>query len=308
MVRRILWTLVIGYCTAASAEVPLGARHVLVVDPDKGEVLLDKDSSTVVPIASLTKLMTAMVVLDAGQDPDEVIRIEAEDVDTLKHTGSRLSVGAHLSRRSALRLALTCSDNRAAAALARTYPGGREAFMAAVGEKLRELGMESTSFAEPTGLSASNRSSASDLVKLVHAASAYFEITQFTTQSKDSVEVNGREIAYQNTNHLVGTPGWNILLSKTGFTNEAGYCVAMWLQAETKKVIVVLLGAAASSQRMVDTLNVQRWLAGETTYLAAPASHRTHFAKARHPGTRLRRQDVAAERPAQNEIAAPEVK
>lgn len=260
-----LWFF-IGGSSAWAADVSISAQHAMLVDEETGDVLLGKDPAVPVPIASLTKLITAMVVLDARQNADELIRIEVEDVDTLKHARSRLAVGVPLSRRALLELTLMASDNRAAAALVRTYPGGHEAYSNALGAKLRELGLESTYLEEPTGLSPNNRSSAADLVKIVRAACAYPEIAQYTTQRGNTIDIQGQLRRFQNTNRLIGGPGWDILLSKTGFTNEAGYCLVMRMRAADRQVILVLLGAGSNAQRMADAYTIRRWMAGDSTY------------------------------------------
>jgi len=279
MFKKTLLALLLSYAATASA-LPFSSRHALVFEEESGSVLLEKDANTVVPIASLTKLMTAMVVLDAKQDMNEVISIEESDVDTLKHSSSRVPVGVNLARGDVLHLALMSSDNRAAAALARTYPGGRTAFLSAVKAKIAELGMSNTVIEEPTGLSPHNRSTAADLVKMAKAASSYPEITHLTTESSDVFDINGRHVEYRNTNRLVGRRGWDILLSKTGFTQEAGRCLIMRMQAAGKHVIVVLLNAKESTARMVDAENVQRYLTGQPLF-AAKSTVRVATSKAK---------------------------
>jgi D-alanyl-D-alanine carboxypeptidase/D-alanyl-D-alanine endopeptidase (penicillin-binding protein 7) len=229
-----------------------------VVEEGTGKVLLEKNADNVVPIASLTKLMTAMVVLDSKPDMEEIINIDPTDVDTIKHSSSRVPVGAALPRKDVLQLALMSSDNRAAAALARTYPGGIVSFTAAVHAKLAELGMTHTTIEEPTGLSPGNTSTAADLVKMAEAASTYADITRITTSPNDLINIKGRMVEYRNTNQFVGKPGWDILLSKTGFTNEAGRCIIMKLQSAEKSIIMVLLNARANSVRALDAVNVHR--------------------------------------------------
>jgi D-alanyl-D-alanine carboxypeptidase/D-alanyl-D-alanine endopeptidase (penicillin-binding protein 7) len=222
----------------------------------------------VAPIASLTKLMTAMVVLDAHQDMNEPIEIEKQDVDVLKHSSSRVPVGATIPRRDVLQLALMSSDNRAAAALGRTYPGGMEAFRIAVKRKIAALGMTQTVIEEPTGLSPHNQSSATDLVKMATAASNYPEITRITTSSSDLINIKGREVEYHNTNRLVGAKGWDIGLSKTGYTQEAGRCLIMRIKAAGKNATMVLLNAGASSVRVLDALNIRRHVLGDAAPVA----------------------------------------
>src|SRR5450830_2160373 len=221
MLKKIVAVLLSSF-TAAALAVPLGSQSVLVVEDGTGKVLLEKNSTVQVPIASLTKLMTAMVVLDSKPNMDEPIAIDKQDVDMLKHSTSRVPVGASIPRRDVLQLALMSSDNRAAASLARTYPGGVEAFKTAVKAKIAALGMTQTTIEEPTGLSPNNKSTAADLVKMARAASTYPEITRITTDAKDIININGRGVEYHNTNRFVGAKGWDIGLSKTGYTQEAG--------------------------------------------------------------------------------------
>lgn len=267
MFKKSLMALLLS--TAASAfAIPFSSQHALVFDEDTGAVLLEKNAHEVVPIASLTKLMTAMVVLDAHLDMNEIIRIDESDVDTLKFSSSRVPVGVELTRKALLELALMSSDNRAAAALGRTYPGGHGAFRLAVRDKLRALDMKDTTIEEPTGLSPHNRSTAADLVKMATAASKYPEISRMSTETGDLVDMNGRMVEYRNTNRLVGRDGWDIMLSKTGFTREAGRCLVMRMQAAGKNVIVVLLNARESAARMVDAENVQRFLTGQPALFA----------------------------------------
>jgi serine-type D-Ala-D-Ala endopeptidase (penicillin-binding protein 7) len=279
MIKKTLMALLLS--TAASAfALPFSSQHALVFEEDSGKVLLEKNAHAVVPIASLTKLMTAMVVLDAKLDMNEMITIADSDVDTLKNSSSRVPVGVILPRQALLELALMSSDNRAAASLARTYPGGNAAFVAAVKEKLVALDMRQTSIEEPTGLSPRNRSTASDLVKMVAAASGYSEIGRLTTGTEDLIDMNGRFVQYRNTNRLVGRDGWDIQLSKTGFTQEAGRCLVMRFQAAGKRVIVVLLNAKESTARMMDAENVQRYLNGQPLAVAM-AAPRTYARKGR---------------------------
>ncbi|MES2071166.1 MAG: serine hydrolase [Pseudomonadota bacterium] len=252
----------------------IGSSHALVIEDGTGKILLEKDSNTVVPIASLTKLMTAMVVLDAKPDMNDAIHIEQEDVDMLKHSMSRVPVGATMPRKDALQLALMSSDNRAAASLARTYPGGRPAFLLAVQAKIKALGLSNTVIEEPTGLSPNNMSNAVDLAKMAEAASKYPDIVRITTDSGETVNINGRQVAYRNSNRLVGKKGWDIGLSKTGFTNEAGNCLIMRIKAAGRNATLVLLNAKASSARLFDASNIRRLLAGEPEPQAHIVRHR----------------------------------
>jgi D-alanyl-D-alanine carboxypeptidase/D-alanyl-D-alanine endopeptidase (penicillin-binding protein 7) len=271
MMKKLFAAVLMSFSAAAMA-VPFGSQSVLVVEDDTGKVLLEKNADEVRSIASLTKLMTAMVVLDAKQNMDEPIEIEQSDVDVLKHSTSRVPVGATIPRRDVLQLALMSSDNRAAAALARTYPGGTEAFKAAVKRKIAALGMNHTSIEEPTGLNPANRSTAEDLIKMAHAAARYDEITRITTDPRDLISIKGREVEYHNTNRLVGAKGWDIGLSKTGYTQEAGRCLIMKVKAAGKNATLVLLNAGASSVRILDALNIRRYVLGDNSPTAFAAS------------------------------------
>jgi len=270
-------------CAPGRAEVRLASAHAIVVDEATGEVLLSKDVLTAAPIASLTKLITAMVVLDARQDANERLRIEAADLDHLKHSRGGVPVGAVVSRGALLELALIASDNRAASALARHYPGGIEAFHLGVVRKIRNLALESTLIADPTGLSPHNMSNAEDMVKVLRAAASYPEIAQITSKRNHEVLVNGRSRTVRNTNRLVGAPGWDISLSKTGYTNEAGRCLSMRVQAAGRTVIVVLMGAVKPSARKVDATNILRWLSHEAP-VQTVAAHRVQRRFAAHIG------------------------
>jgi D-alanyl-D-alanine endopeptidase (penicillin-binding protein 7) len=262
MMKKLFAAVLMSISAAAAVAVPFGSQSVLVVEDDTGKILLEKNAGAVVPIASLTKLMTAMVVLDARQNMDELIEIDRSDVDTFKHSSSRVPVGASIPRRDVLQLALMSSDNRAAASLARTFPGGPAGFKAAVARKIAALGMRQTAIEEPTGLSPNNRSTASDLVKMATAASKYPEIARITTDKSDIININGRGVEYRNTNRLVGAKGWDIGLSKTGYTEEAGRCLIMNIKAAGKNATMILLNAGASSARILDALNVRRFITG----------------------------------------------
>jgi D-alanyl-D-alanine endopeptidase (penicillin-binding protein 7) len=244
----------------SSYALPLNSQHAIVISDDTGKVLLDKSSDAVVPIASLTKLMTAMVVLDSKPKMNELISIEAADVDVLKHSKSHVPVGTTLPRKEIFRLALMSSDNRAAASLARTYPGSNAAFLQAVAAKIKALGMSSTVIKEPTGLSPENTSTAADLAKMAIAASRYPEIADITTDRSDLIKMNGRKVTFRNTNRLVGSPGWDVLLSKTGFTAEAGHCLIMRIQQAGVHATLVLLNATADSSRIFDARKIRQLL------------------------------------------------
>jgi D-alanyl-D-alanine carboxypeptidase/D-alanyl-D-alanine endopeptidase (penicillin-binding protein 7) len=271
MLKKITAALLMSISAAAFAA-PLSSQSVLVVEDETGKVLVEKNATAVVPIASLTKLMTAMVVLDSKLDMEEQISIDRDDVDTLKHSTSRVPVGATISRGDALQLALMSSDNRAAASLARTFPGGPTAFKAAVDAKIRQLGMSSTRIAEPTGLSPNNTSNAADLVKMAAAAARYPEIRRMTTDTEEVMTMKGRKVEYHNTNRLVGAKGWDIGLSKTGYTEEAGRCLIMRITEAGRNATLVLLNANGSSARLMDALNIRRLLAGDKAPTVMKAS------------------------------------
>ncbi len=281
MLKRFVVVLLLAYATSATA-LPFASRYALVIEEGSGKVLLAKNADVTVPIASLTKLMTAMVVLDAGPDMDEAITIEDPSVLTKRRSKTRLTDGGMLPRRTVLELALMSSDNHAAVSLAYAYPGGVAAFLAAVATKVNDLGMTHTYIGEPTGLSEANRSTAEDLAKMAVAAGGYPEIVRITTSSGKTLDVHGRSVEFHNTNHLVGQLGWDILLSKTGFTIPAGRCLIMRLSAGGQTVIVVLLNAITSPLRMIDALNVRRFLAGEQPLLAR-ADVRRRTPAALHP-------------------------
>ncbi len=259
-ILKVTLASILLMCSSVQAAIQLNSQHAIVVRDDTGQVLLNKDADAAVPIASLTKLMTAMVVLDSKPDMNEKIAIQAQDVDALKHSKSHVPVGATLSRAEVLHLALMSSDNRAAASLARTYPGGNAAFLQAVDRKIQALGMHNTVIREATGLSPENVASASDLAKMAMAASKYPDIVRITTDRSDAVRMNGRTVLFRNTNRLVGAPGWDVLLSKTGFTNEAGHCLIMRFRQAGARATLVLLNAGASSSRIFDARHIRQLL------------------------------------------------
>ena len=259
-------SLGLAFASAASHAAP-GARKLslrstaaIIQDQETGEILYVKNASAVAPIASITKLMTAMVVLDAGLDLNEAITISSEDLDSLRGTRSRLKPGASLSRDALLRVALMASENRAAAALGRSYPGGTEAFMRAMNHKAQMLGMNGSRFDDATGLSSANVSSAEDLVKLVRAAHQYELIRSYTTMTGHQVQVAGRPVAFRNTNRLVANGSWHIGLSKTGFTNDAGRCLVLQAKLAERQVIIVLLDSWGKLSRIGDANRIRAWL------------------------------------------------
>lgn len=248
----------------------LKSSVALVIDQETSEVLFSKNDKAVLPIASLTKLMTGLVVSEAKLSMDEKIVISQADVDTEKGSSSRLSVGTELSRAELLHLALMSSENRAAHALGRSHPGGLPVFVALMNAKARSLGMSDTKYVEPTGLSSKNQSSAQDLVKLVNIASSDALLREFSTSPGHQVEVGHRTLQYKNTNRLVKNPAWDIGLQKTGYISEAGQCLVMQARVAGRKLIMVFLDSAGKLTRLADAERVRRWV--ETTSSSAPRS------------------------------------
>jgi len=244
--------------SADSLELKSGVA--LVLDQDTDEVLFSKNSQAVLPIASLTKLMTAMVVTQNGQALDEPITITDEDVDLEKGSRSRLRVGTQLRREEMLHLALMSSENRAANALGRNFPGGLPAFVAAMNQKARALGMNDTHYVEPTGLSSRNQSSARDLATLVKAAHEVPLIRELSTSHEYMVEVGNRSVQFRNTNGLVKSPDWEIGLQKTGYISEAGRCLVMQAKMAGRHLIMVFLDSAGKYSRIGDAERVRRWI------------------------------------------------
>ena len=258
--------LTIGFAQAESQKVVyLRSKAVMVQDAETGEIVINKNSEALVPIASITKLMTAMILLDRGLDLEQRIVVSREDVDTVKGTRSRLMPGTTLTRDELLLLALMASENRAAAALARTYPGGQPAFVKAMNEKAAELGMSDSTFVEPTGLSPSNVSSPRDLVKLVRAAHGYPLIREYSTRDRTTVKVFNRSLRFVNTNGLVRNSRWDIELSKTGYISEAGRCLVMQVRVASKDLIVVLLDSWGKQSRIGDAQRIRQWLEKSAT-------------------------------------------
>lgn len=239
----------------------LRSRAFMIVDQFSGRALLERNATEVVPIASLTKLMTAMVVLDRHPSLKDTITISQLDVDTLRHSRSRVPVGTRMTREQALRLALMSSENRAASALARHYPGGMRAFVKAMNAKARLLGMTHTHFAESTGLSAGNVSTARDLVRMVQAAAHYPLIREFSTEEGYALDLGGRTRQFRNTNGLVRDPDWRIGLSKTGYIKEAGRCLVMQVWMDDRPLLVVLLDSFGKYTRTADARRLRKWLA-----------------------------------------------
>jgi serine-type D-Ala-D-Ala endopeptidase (penicillin-binding protein 7) len=260
--------LCIGFAQAAdnsgkpkkSDEVFLRSSVALVQDASSGETLIAKNQGAILPIASITKLMTAIVILDARLNLEQRVAISDEDYDFVKGTHSRLRPGTVLTRDELLLIALMSSENRAAASLARTYPGGTEVFVAAMNAKAAALGMSDTHFIDPTGLSSSNVSSARDLARLVAAAHEYPLIRQYSTRESATVQSLGRPLAYRNTNGLVRNAQWDIDLQKTGYISEAGRCLVMRVRMASREVIVVLLDSWGKFSRVGDANRIKKWL------------------------------------------------
>ena len=249
-------------------KVFLRSSSVLVQDAASGETILSKNAEAILPIASITKLMTAMVVLDRGLDLEARVVISSEDMDLLKGTHSRLRPGAALSRDDLLLLALMASENRAAAALARTYPGGTEVFVAAMNQKAQSIGMTDSRFEDSTGLNSGNVSTAPDLARLVQAAYDYPIIRQYSTTDKAEVSTLGQWLQYQNTNGLVRGHSWDIGLSKTGYISEAGRCLVMRVRLASRDLVVILLDSLGKNSRIGDAQRIKKWL--ETSASSRP--------------------------------------
>lgn len=245
---------------AGAATVAVQSSAFLVQDQATGAVLLEKNAHAVQPIASITKLMTAMVTLDANLGLSEALTVTEDDVDNLKGTRSRLRVGTQLSREEMLRLALMSSENRAASALARHYPGGRSMFVQAMNQKAQSLGLNDTHFKDSTGLDSENVSSPHDLARLVDAAHQYPLIREFSTTPSGAFDVAGRTLQFSNTNSLVKSPSWEIGLSKTGYINEAGKCLVMQAWLNNKPIIIVLLDSWGKMTRIGDANRIKRWI------------------------------------------------
>jgi serine-type D-Ala-D-Ala endopeptidase (penicillin-binding protein 7) len=239
----------------------LQSAIAMIYDEREQRPIYSKNANDVVPIASITKLMTAMVVLDAKLPMDEPISISPEDRDRLKGSRSRMRAGMTLTRAELIKLALMASENRAAAALARTYPGGTPVMLAMMNAKAHELGMDSTHFNDPTGLNSTNVSTAQDLVKLVMAAQNYPDIQQFTTTGSHVVQLDGRRsLQFYNTNPLVRNSHWDIGLSKTGYISEAGRCLVMQARITDRPMVIVLLDSWGKRTRVGDAIRVRNWM------------------------------------------------
>jgi D-alanyl-D-alanine endopeptidase (penicillin-binding protein 7) len=248
----------------------LKSAGALVLDPVTGQTLYSKNADEVTPIASITKVMTAMVVLDAKLPLDEAIQITNEDIDLLKNTRSRLPIGSHFRRDDLMRLALMASDNRAASALGRNYPGGLGAFVDAMNAKARELGLTHTRFVDSSGLAPGNVSSAGDLGRMVMAASNYSLIREYSTTEAVNVTLpdSKRKLSFVNTNRLVRGSDWQIGLSKTGYISESGLCLVMQAMIANQPVVIVLLDSWGKLTRVADAQRIKKWLEKNPTKFA----------------------------------------
>ena len=255
--------------TADSLE--LKSSVALVLDQDTNEVLFSKNAEAILPIASLTKLMTALIVTEARLPLDEVLSISQVDVDTEKGSRSRLRVGTQLTREEMLHLALMSSENRAAHSLGRHYPGGMDAFVVAMNRKAVELGMSETRYVEPTGLSSRNQSSARDLAVLVNAAHDHQIIREMSTSVESQFEIGHRHVQFRNTNLLVRNPTWEIGLQKTGYISEAGRCLVMQTTLAGRQLIMVFLDSAGKYSRIGDAERVRRWINENPVVAPLPA-------------------------------------
>ncbi|MFM5259792.1 D-alanyl-D-alanine endopeptidase [Aeromonas veronii] len=264
LVVGLMGTLGLPAVSAAPnpAKLEVRSSSALVVDVKTGKTLYQKNATKVRPIASLTKLMTALVVLDAKQNLNQTITIDKNDLDRVKHTHSRIRMGTKVTRRDALHLALMSSENRMASALARHYPGGRSAFVRAMNNKARQLGMRNTHFYDSTGLSTRNVSTAQDLGKLAAAAYRQPLIRQFTQDENREMRFSAPaySLMFNNTNPLVKNPDWDVRLSKTGFTDEAGRCLVMRAKPDSRELAIVLLNSVGKRTPIGDANRIRKWL------------------------------------------------
>jgi len=254
----------------------LKSSVALVIDQDTHEVLFSKNDHAVLPIASLTKLMTGLLISEAHLPNDELITITQDDVDTEKGSRSRLTVGTTLTRGELLHLALMSSENRAAHALGRTYPGGLATFVSIMNAKAKMLGMKDTRYVEPTGLSSRNQSSAQDLALLVNAAYSDATVRSLSTSPEYQVEVGNRVLQFNTTNRLVKSPDWEIGLQKTGYISEAGQCLVMQAKVAGRKLIMVFLDSAGKFSRIADAERVRRWVEATHASTGSPAASRSN--------------------------------
>lgn len=273
------------------AKLKLASANVLVLDAEGDKPIYAKAADEVTPMASITKLMTAMVVLDANQPMDEMLEVDMQDFDYLKGSSSRLRAGALLPRREMLHLALMSSENRAASSLARHYPGGLPAFVSAMNAKAALLGMSNTHYADPTGLSPDNVSTANDLARLVKTAVEYPVIREFTTTPSQYVQIEGtnQTLGFNNSNPLVKSSNWDIMLQKTGYIREAGKCLVMMANIASKPVVIVLLDSLGRYTRVADAQRVKHWLeTGESAPAAILAGVKAARAKVKSAAAHAR--------------------
>ncbi|MDY6944732.1 MAG: D-alanyl-D-alanine endopeptidase [Pseudomonadota bacterium] len=238
------------------------SASVLVLDESEATVLYSKASQQVMPVASITKLMTALVVLEGRQPLDEVVTVLQADRDRTKASASRLAVGTKLTRAELLHLALMSSENRAAQAVGRAYPGGLPTFIKQMNAKAKELGMKNSRFVDPTGLSSGNVATAADLVKLVMAASRQPLIEEYSTSEKLAVKVGRQMLEFRNTNSLTAKDDWDISVQKTGFTQDAGQCLVMKATIQDRPIVIVLLNSFGKLTRVADARRIRRWMEG----------------------------------------------
>jgi D-alanyl-D-alanine endopeptidase (penicillin-binding protein 7) len=279
ILRTVVASLLLAVASLASAasvskspsRPEVKSAAALIVDAESGEVLFERDAAHVAPIASLTKLMTALVVIDGQQPLDEVITVTKADVWKGKGAHSRLPVGAKYTREELLKLALMASENRAAHVLGRAYPGGTAAFVKTMNLKAKALGMSKTRFADASGLSNGNVSNARDLAKLVNAASRDSRIRDFSTLRSLEVRAGKSRLMYRNTNLLIGKPDWDIHVQKTGFTNDAGQCLVMEAMIGERPVVMVFLNAFGSLTRTADARRIRKWMEGQKPQTMAGA-------------------------------------
>jgi D-alanyl-D-alanine endopeptidase (penicillin-binding protein 7) len=267
--QRVPYSPVVPAIPSAGDLVGLSKTHdaldlksnvALVLDQSNAQVLFEKNSNVALPIASITKLMTGLVVVEAQQNMDEVLEVTTDDIDREKNSTSRLRIGARLTRANMLHIALMSSENRAASALGRNYPGGLAGFVAAMNAKAKALGMNDTHYVDSNGLSSHNVSTARDLAKLVIAAQQEPILCQYSTDTKYVVDTGGRSLQYANTNHLVKNPDWEIGLQKTGYITEAGRCLVMQAKIEGRSVVMVLLDSKGKLSRIGDASRIRKWL------------------------------------------------
>lgn len=253
---------------ATDDDLALKSSVAFVMDQDTDEVLFSKNSQAVLPIASITKLMTALVVTEASLPLDEMLVVSQDDVAATAGSRSRLQLGTHLTRGEMLHLSLMASENRAAHVLGRTYPGGLDKFVSAMNVKARLLGMQDTRYVEPTGLSSNNQSSAVDLSRLVKAAFMHPIIRDLSTSLEAAMPVGRKTVQFRNTNGLVRNPEWDIGLQKTGYISAAGRCVVMQTQMAGRNLIMVLLDSTGKYTRIGDAERIRKWLAAPVSLLS----------------------------------------